>query len=59
MQYPSVLAGLVATRGLPPEPVATQALLHLLERSPAACQALRHLAARLCPGLPARLQWAE
>jgi hypothetical protein len=59
MQYPSVLAGLVATRGLPPEPIATQALLHLLERSSAARQALNDLAARLCPGLPAQLQWAE
>jgi hypothetical protein len=59
MHYPSVLAGLVASRGLPPEPVATTALLHLLERSLAARQALSNLAARLCPGLPSELSWAE
>lgn len=59
MHYPSVLAGLVASRGLPPEPVATKALLHLLERSPAARDALSNLAARLCPGLPSHLHWAE
>jgi hypothetical protein len=59
MHYPSVLAGLVASRGLPPEPVATKALLHLLERSSAARQALSDLASRLCPGLPSELQWAE
>ncbi len=59
MNYPSVLAGLVATRALPPEPVATTALLHLLERSVAARQALSDLSARLCPGLPSHLDWAE
>jgi hypothetical protein len=59
MEYPSVLAGLVATRGLPPEPVATKGLLHLLERSAAARQALNDLAARLCTGLPSHLHWAE
>jgi hypothetical protein len=59
MHYPSVLAGLVASRGLPPEPVATTALLHLLERSSAARQALSDLGARLCPGLPSHLYWAE
>ena len=59
MQYPSVLAGLVATRGLPPEPVATKALLHLLERSPTARQALSDLATRLCPGVPSDLHWTE
>jgi hypothetical protein len=59
MHYPSVLAGLVASRGLPPEPVATRALLHLLERSVAARHALGELCARLCPGLPSQLSWAD
>ena len=39
--------------------MATKALLHLVERSPAARHALNDLGARLCPGLPSHLHWAE
>ena len=46
--HSSLLAQLVARRALPPEPVATDALVHGLARSDAARVALSKLTEELC-----------
>jgi hypothetical protein len=46
--YPSLLAQLVAARALPPEPVATDALVDLLAHSAEARQVVTGLAEELC-----------
>lgn len=45
-----LLATVVATRGLQPEPVATEALVHLCSGSPATASAMAELLRELCPG---------
>lgn len=45
-----LLASVVAARGLQPEPVATDALVHLLSSSSASCAAVKKLAQDLCGG---------
>lgn len=47
----SLLASVVAARGLQPEPVATDALVHLLNHSAAACAAVKKVAQGLCGGM--------
>lgn len=49
MSSSNLLAHLVASRGLQPEPVATEALAHLLSQSPAASEVLRGIAGSLSP----------
>ncbi len=50
--FPSVLAQVVASRGLQPEPVATDALTHLLSTSASAGAALTKWASEICGGEP-------
>ncbi|BEP13448.1 hypothetical protein acdb102_17590 [Acidothermaceae bacterium B102] len=47
MQYSSLLAQLVSTRSLAPEPVATDALVHILQGSPRASSAMATLVSEL------------
>lgn len=49
MTSPSLLLNLVVSRGLQPEPVATQGLVHLLQTSAAARKALEGLANAIAP----------
>jgi hypothetical protein len=46
----SLLADLVASRGLQPEPVATEALVRLLNTAPVAAKVLTGIADTLVPG---------
>ncbi|MQW77114.1 hypothetical protein GHK92_14635 [Nocardioides sp. dk4132] len=46
-----LLAQIVASRGLQPEPVATDALVHLCSTSKAAASAIADLIAEVCPGV--------
>ncbi|MFE9958126.1 hypothetical protein [Micromonospora sp. NPDC005299] len=57
MTYTSLLAAIVASRGLSPETVATESLVHLLETSEAARRATEGILVQLCPGLPPNLHW--
>ena len=45
----NLLATIVASRQLPPEPVATDALVHLFSNSEAAAEAVTNLLIELCP----------
>ncbi|GAA5142383.1 hypothetical protein GCM10023340_05760 [Nocardioides marinquilinus] len=48
----ALLTQIVASRGLPPEPVATEALVHICSRSQAAGAVMANLIAELCDGTP-------
>lgn len=57
MTASSLLANLVAVRGLPPEPVATEALEHLLATNHVASKGLDEVCRELVPGLDHDLEW--